>query len=116
MILYGIPNCNTVKKAADWLKQHNISFTFHDFKKQGINRKILEAWCRHFGWENVINTKGTTWKLLPEDEKKSIVNEEAAIALMLEKPACIKRPVVECNGHYLIRFNEKDYEKALINK
>jgi Spx/MgsR family transcriptional regulator len=113
MVMYGIPNCNTVKKVSDWLKEHNVSFQFHDYKKEGISKKKLKEWCRHFGWENVLNKKGTTWQELSEEEKNLVSNEAAAIKLMCEKTSCIKRPITEVNGHYLIRFNEEEYKSAL---
>jgi len=67
--VYGIPNCNTVKKAIDWLKQNKLDFEFHDYKKKGISKEKLQEWSKHFGWENILNKKGTTWAKLSEEEK-----------------------------------------------
>jgi Spx/MgsR family transcriptional regulator len=116
MIMYGIPNCNTVQKATNWLKQHDVSFTFHDYKKNGISKKKLKEWCRHFGWENILNKKGTTWQELSDEEKNKITNDAAAIDLMAEKTSCIKRPIVEVDGKYLIRFNEEEYQQTILSK
>lgn len=114
MIVYGIPNCNSVKKAIEWLRHHDLPFTFYDFKKQGINKKKLKEWCKQFGWENLLNTKGTTWQLLTEEEKLKINNEVTAIDLMVDKTSCIKRPIIEFGDSYLLRFSKEEYEKALI--
>jgi arsenate reductase (glutaredoxin) len=112
--VYGIPNCNTVKKAIDWLKQNNLQYEFHDYKKLGITKDKLKEWSKHFGWENVLNKKGTTWAELTNEEKAVVTNEKAAINLMVDKTSSIKRPIIEANGKYLIRFNEEEYKDVLL--
>ncbi|RRN76262.1 arsenate reductase, partial [Pseudoxanthomonas sp. SGD-10] len=104
--VFGIPNCNSVKKARTWLKENNIEEDFHDFKKSGIDREHLERWISDFGLENVLNKKGTTWRNLEEEVKSSITNEEAAIELMLEKTSVIKRPIIESTKGNTIGFDE----------
>lgn len=116
MILYGIPNCNTVKKVIDWFKQNKLDFTFHNYKTEGISKKKLKEWCKHFGWQNVLNTNGTTWRDLSDEEKALITNEKTAIAFMFENTSAIKRPIVEADDKYLIRFKEEEYKQALLKK
>lgn len=115
MKLYGIPNCNTVKKARDWLAAHGKQVDFHDFKKAGVNETILRNWLKHTGWEKLINRQGTTWRQLPDVVKASIDNEEAAIALMLEKPSVIKRPVLELDGNIYLGFDEARYQTLFMS-
>jgi Spx/MgsR family transcriptional regulator len=114
--VYGIPNCNTVKKALDWLKEHSLPYRFHDYKKEGVSRENLEAWCEHFGWENLVNKAGTTWKKLPDDVKAKIVDQPSAIQLMLDQNSVIKRPVIEAGKNLLIRFNKEEYKTLLPKK
>lgn len=110
MIVYGIPNCNTVKKAMTWLNENGFKPEFHDFKKKGVTPEKLNEWCDIFGWEKVLNKQGTTWKKLDVNEQKVIVDKESAIAVLLNHTSAIKRPVVEVNGKaVLIGFNEVDY-------
>ncbi len=92
--IYGIKNCNTVQKAIIWFKENNIEVNFHDFKKLGIDEKTLDNWCDEFGWENVINKNGTTFKKLDNAEKEKITNKQIAIEMMLQKNSMIKRPVI----------------------
>lgn len=114
--VYGIPNCNTVKKALGWLKAHSVEYRFHDYKKEGITKEKLEAWCQHFGWENLVNKAGTTWKKLPDNVKATIVDQPSAIQLMLDQNSVIKRPVIEAEKKLLIRFNEEEYQILLPKK
>ena len=93
-----------------------MPFSFHNYKTQGVTKKKLKEWCKHFGWKNVLNTNGTTWRDASEDEKAIITNEAAAIAFMHAKPSAIKRPIVEADGNYLIRFNEEEYRQVLLKK
>ena len=93
--LYGIPNCDTVKKARAWLAEHDVPYAFHDFKKQGVPPDHLDRWLRAAGWEKVLNRQGTTWRKLDADAQLLAGNEEGARALMLSQPSIIKRPVVE---------------------
>lgn len=114
MTVYGIPNCNTVKKARTWLTDHGFEYEFHDFKKQGITAEKLREWCAAFGWEKVLNKKGTTWKKLSEAQQNGVKDEASAIAVLLENNSAIKRPVVERDGKaVLISFDEIQYSDLL---
>ncbi|MCJ0742239.1 Spx/MgsR family RNA polymerase-binding regulatory protein [Pedobacter montanisoli] len=114
MILYGIPNCNTVKKAQDWLKEKNIAFEFHDFKKKGITNEKLKIWFKTFGAETVLNKKGLTYKKLSKEEQSALNNENAIIAYLKQNTSAIKRPVVEINNEpVLIGFDENTYTAKL---
>jgi arsenate reductase len=92
--LYGIKNCDTMKKARTWLDDHGVEYTFHDYKASGIDREHLEKWCKALGWETVLNKAGTTFKKLPDADKESLT-ERKAIALMISQPSMIKRPMLE---------------------
>jgi Spx/MgsR family transcriptional regulator len=114
MIVYGIKNCNTVKSALEWLKKNNIEFDFHDYKKSGVTSAKLSEWCKQVGWESLVNKRGTTWRQLDEAMQKKVINEKAAIALMLEKTSVIKRPLIEEDGRVvLLGFDEAEYAKKL---
>lgn len=114
MIVYGIPNCNTVKKARTWLSDNGLDYEFHDFKKQGVTAEKLHSWCAAFGWERVLNKKGTTWKKLSVAQQDAVVDENSAIAVMLENTSAIKRPIVEQNGKaVLLSFDEEHYTSLL---
>lgn len=114
MIVYGIPNCNTVKKARVWLEENGFDIEFHDFKKKGISEEKLNQWCDTFGWETVLNKKGTTWRGLAKEEQDEITDQASAVKLLLQHTSAIKRPVVEVDGKpLLISFSEAAYEKAL---
>ncbi|MBX9675630.1 MAG: arsenate reductase [Methylotenera sp.] len=116
MKLYGIPNCNTVKKARDWLAAHHISVEFHDFKKQGISAADLTAWLAQIPHEKLINRAGLTWRGLDEQTKNSIVDDASAIALMQNKTSVIKRPILVKDGTILcVGFDETRYA-ALFNQ
>lgn len=115
MTVYGISNCNTVKKALDWLKANHIDFEFHDFKKKGITAEKLNNWCNTFGWETVLNRKGLTWKKLTKEQQAEINNQDLAIAYLIENTSAIKRQVIEKNNKaILISFDEENYEKTLL--
>lgn len=92
--VYGIPNCDSVKKARAWLKDHGLDHQFHDFKKQGLPPQLLEQWLAHSGWETLLNRKGTTWRQLDEEVRLAVVDNASAKALMLDKSSVIKRPVI----------------------
>ena len=110
--LYGIPNCNTVRKARDWLAQHDIAVEFHDFKKQGMDAATAQNWLQQIDWTRLINRSGLTWRGLPEQRKQSIHDANSALALMLEKTSAIKRPVLEQNGKLLhVGFDAAAYSK-----
>jgi len=111
MTLYGIKNCNTVKKTIDWLKKNKIDFEFHDYKTQGITEAKLKEWSKQVGWESLVNKRGTTWRQLDEKEQNKITNASAAIALIKEKTSVIKRPLIEENGKVLaLGFDEEEYK------
>lgn len=110
MKLYGIPNCTTVKKARAWLAAHAIDMPFHDFKKQGVDAAWLRDVIRQTGWQALVNTRGTTWRKLPDAEKTAAGDEAGAIALMLAHPSLIKRPVLEIEGRYHLGFAEEQYQ------
>lgn len=109
--LYGIPNCDTVKKARNWLAGNNIEVEFHDFKKQGLSAELAQLWLQQASWEQLINRKGMTWRGL-SDVQKNIGSNEDAQKLMLEKTSVIKRPLLEQDGKLLhIGFDEAAYRK-----
>ena len=107
--LYGIPNCDTVKKARAWLDAKGITYVFHDYKKAGITADKLAHWCGVGGWETVLNRAGTTFKKLPEAAKADL-DQANAIALMVEQPSMIKRPIVEHGGGLLVGFKEAQWQ------
>ena len=111
LLVYGIPNCNTVKKARSWLDSHKLAYEFHDYRKSGITRGRLESWIATVGWEVLLNRAGTTFRKLP-DTMKANVDEARAIALMLEQPSMIKRPIVEHKGGLLLGFKQAEWEAA----
>ena len=113
IIVYGIPNCDTTKKAIALLKKHKADFSFHDYKQEGITGQKLQEWCKKAGWEIVLNKRSTTWRELDEAAQKKIINQPAAIELMLKNNSIIKRPVIEINGNLLIGFNETEIIKQL---
>jgi arsenate reductase len=110
--LYGIPNCDTIKRARKWLDDKNIAYEFHDYKKAGIDRKTLQNWCKEFGYETLINKRGTTWRKL-EDQLKNNINETSAIKIMQENTSVIKRPVLISDHTKIVGFNEADYKSLL---
>ncbi|HEY0961215.1 MAG TPA: ArsC family reductase [Pseudomonadales bacterium] len=110
--LYGIPNCDTVKKARTWLDRHGIAYEFHDYKKLGIDAATLAAWCADFGYEQVLNTRGTTFRKL-NDAQRADMTQAKAIALMQEQPSLIKRPLLDTGKRRLLGFSEADYRSLL---
>ena len=111
-ILYGMPNCDTVKKARDWLAANGVAYAFYDYKKAGIDEAHLRAWSARFGWDKVLNRAGTTFRSLPEADKADL-DEDRAVALMLAQPSMIKRPVLEHRGGFLIGFKADEWAAAL---
>jgi arsenate reductase (glutaredoxin) len=111
--LYGIPNCDTVKKARAWLGQRGIDYAFHDYKKEGADPGQLEAWSDAAGWEALLNRRGTTFRALSDAEKADI-GRAKAIRLMQAHPSLIKRPVVEHGGGLLVGFDAAVWDKALL--
>jgi len=112
--IYGIPNCDSIKKARKWLDNNNLDYEFHDYKKQGVPEKNLKLWVNKAGWEVILNKRGTTWRKL-SDEIKNNTNETSAIEVMLNNPSAVKRPVLENGKILLIGFNEDEY-KTLVNQ
>ncbi|HKA76073.1 MAG TPA: ArsC family reductase [Pseudolabrys sp.] len=107
--IYGIKNCDTMKKARAWLDKHKVDYAFHDYKAAGIERERLERWAKKVGWETLLNRAGTTFKKLP-DKDKAGVTEAKAIALMLKQPSMIKRPVLDTGGgKLLVGFKPEQY-------
>ncbi len=108
---YGIPNCDTVKKARDWLDGQGIGYTFHDYKKQGIDEAKLAEWVEQAGWEKVLNRAGTTFRKLPDDMKAGI-DKDKAIAIMAAHTSTIRRPIVEYPKGLMVGFNEADWANS----
>ncbi|CCD35667.1 FIG138056: a glutathione-dependent thiolreductase [Candidatus Paraburkholderia kirkii UZHbot1] len=110
-VVYGIPNCDTVKKARVWLEEHGVPFEFHDFKKAGVNDKLIQDWLKDVPLEQLINKRGTTWRGLSDVHKAEADTTAGAIALMMQKPSIIKRPVVVVNGRVkTLGFSAEQYE------
>jgi arsenate reductase len=109
--LYGIRNCDTMKKAWTWLDAAGVAYDFHDYRKQGVSREKLAAWSDRVGWERLLNRAGTTFRKLPEADREGL-DEAKAIALMLAQPSMIKRPVLEAGGALLVGFRPAEYEAA----
>ena len=111
-ILYGIPNCDTVKTARVWLDQHDVAYAFHDYKKVGIDRPRLEAWVAEHGWEVVLNRAGTTFRALPDADKANL-EAGRAVTLMLAQPSMIKRPVLDLGDRTMVGFKPERYAAIL---
>ena len=109
--MYGIRNCDTVKKARDWLEAHGQPFAFHDYKTQGIDAATLQGWCEELGWEAVLNRAGTTFRKLPEADRDGL-DEAKAIALMSAQPSMIRRPMLDLGPRRLVGFKPALYEQA----
>ncbi|MDR9826014.1 ArsC family reductase [Vibrio sp. FNV 38] len=107
--MYGIPNCDTIKKAKRWLDDKAITFDFHDYRKQGIDQELVTRFCSELGWETVINKRGTTYRQLTEEQKQSLT-ELSAIELLVSAPAMIKRPILEADGQLHIGFKADQYQ------
>ena len=110
--LYGIPNCDTVKKARTWLDGHGVAFDFHDYKKSGIDEPRLRSWVDEHGWETVLNRAGTTFRKLPEADRQGL-DADKAVALMLAHPSMIKRPLLDLGDRRIVGFKPDIYEAAL---
>ncbi len=109
--LYGIPNCDTVKKARDWLTSHGVAYAFHDYRKSGIDRARLAGWVAALGWEVVLNRAGTTFRKLADAERGDLDGDKA-ITLMIAQPSMIKRPVMEYPGGLLVGFKPEAWTQA----
>jgi arsenate reductase len=106
--IYGIKNCDTMKKARAWLDKKGVAYAFHDYKVEGIDRSRLEAWAGKVGWEPLLNRAGTTFRKLPDKDKEGL-SEKKAMALMIAQPSMIKRPVLEADGRILVGFKSEQY-------
>lgn len=106
--LYGISNCDTVRKARRWLSEHDVDYTFHDLRKDGLTAKTLQHWDKQAGWETLLNKRGTTWRKLPASVRDTI-NRHAALDLMLEQPTLIKRPILETGSQVYVGFSTDHY-------
>ncbi len=110
--IYGIRNCDTMKKARAWLDGHGVAYAFHDYKAAGIDRPRLEGWVRELGWEPLLNRAGTTFRKLPDADRQGL-DQRKAVALMLAQPSMIKRPVLDVGGRLLVGFEPGKYAEAL---
>jgi arsenate reductase len=109
--IYGIKNCDTMKKARNWLDGKGVIYAFHDYKTEGVDRALLDAWANGVGWEILLNRAGTTFRALPEAEREGLTKAKA-FALMLEQPSMIKRPVLNFGGRIIVGFKAETYESA----
>jgi arsenate reductase len=110
--IYGIKNCDMMKRARAWLDEHGVAYAFHDYKVAGIDRAAVEGWAQDVGWEVLLNRAGTTFRKLP-DADKARIDEKKAVALMLAQPSMIKRPVLETGGSLLVGFSSDTYASVL---
>ncbi|MGD8117292.1 ArsC family reductase [Vibrio sp. TRT 29B02] len=106
--MYGIPNCETIKKAKKWLEAEGVEYHFHDYRKQGIDKAMVETFCQQLGWENIVNKRGTTFRQLSQEQKDNL-DQHSAIELLVEQPAMIKRPILVANGTYHLGFKADQY-------
>jgi len=115
IVMYGIKNCDTIKKARRWLEANNVDYRFHDYRTDGIDADLMQKFIAELGWEALLNTRGTTWRKMDETLRASINNADSAAALMVEMPAIIKRPLLCAPGKpMLLGFNEKQYQTYFI--
>lgn len=110
--LFGIPNCDTIKRTRKWLDEHAIDYQFHDYKKHGCSNELIEQFLQHFTYQELINTRGTTWRKLPDSVKESL-DTDSAIKLMNAQPSMIKRPLIRSDENYLLGFDEQQLLKLL---
>ena len=111
IILYGIPNCDTVKKARTWLEDQEIAYTFHNFKKDGVTPELINTWLADISWDTLVNRKGTIWRTLPEQRRANITDGVSAMLLMLESPSVIKRPVLFTGKNTYVGFSDALYQQ-----
>ena len=109
-VVYGIPNCDTIKKARKWLDEQGIDYRFHDYKKQGVEEQLVRAWVAELGWENLVNRRGMMWRKLPQDIRDAM-DEESAVRVMLETPSIIRRPLLDTGEARHLGFSENDYRE-----
>ncbi|WP_427981578.1 ArsC family reductase [Agarivorans sp.] len=115
IIMYGIPNCDTIKKARRWLNEHNIEFQFHDYRKEGVSSQQISQWCEQLGWEALLNKRGTTYRQLSEQQKAGL-NQQTAIQLLSEYPAMIKRPLLQINNSLTLGFKADTYQQLFTSE
>jgi arsenate reductase (glutaredoxin) len=108
--IYGIKNCQTVQKALKFLDENKIGYTFHDYKKQGIDKEHLESWCNQLGWSKVLNRSGMMWRKASDEDKNKVIDQESAIEFMLAVPTSIKRPILELGEKFLVGFDVEKYD------
>ena len=113
LTMFGIPNCDTIKKAKDWLNSQGLAFDFHDYKKSGVAQTVLQDWVAELGWEVLLNRAGTTFRALPDEDKQNI-DADKAVALMLANPSMIKRPVLDLGGRRIVGFKPDIYAAQLL--
>jgi len=107
--IYGIPNCDVVKKTLTWFKQRPVTIVFHDFRKDGISNNLLKAWSAAVKWETLLNKKSTTWRELSAAEQEKVTSESTAIQLMMDNPTLIKRPVIDFGKGITVGYNETEF-------
>jgi arsenate reductase (glutaredoxin) len=112
LVLYGIRNCDTMKKARAWLDGHRIAYHFHDFKRDGLDESLLNAWVDELGWEGLVNRRGTTWRRLPQSQRDDI-DRDSAIRLMLANTSLIRRPVLDTGSGIRVGFSEDKYQELI---
>ena len=114
LTMFGIKNCDTIKKARRWLDEQGVAYQFHDYRADGLDEQLLRDFVARLGWEPLLNTRGTTWRKLDEAQRNACDNADAAIALMLEQPAMIKRPLLDDGkGHALLGFSSESYQQFI---
>ncbi len=113
IIMYGIKNCDTIKKARKFLEANNVDYQFHDFREDGLNPVQLRSWVTELGWEKLINKRSTTWRNLP-DESKENMDETLALVIAEDQPTIIKRPVLELSDKVMVGYSEKAYQESLL--
>ena len=115
IIIYGIPNCDSIKKTIDWCNKQKIDFAFHNYKKEGIEIDKLKHWCKEVGWETIFNKKGTTWKKMAADFENKKITEKIAIEIMLKNNSIIKRPIIETGKQIIVGYDENVLIASLKN-
>jgi len=113
VVVYGISNCDQVRKTLGWLNANTVEHRFHDYRRDGLERARLERWCSHVPWTALLNKRGQTWRALPEDRRRQIVDQASVIELLLENPTLVKRPVIEIDEDLLIGFSAERLREAL---
>jgi arsenate reductase len=107
MKMYGVKNCDTIKKARSWLDDNGVAYTFHDYKKDGADEALVRSFIKQVGWEILVNKRGTTWRKLSKEQQESVNNENAAVKIMLQNPSIIKRPILDLGKKLIVGFDGK---------